>query len=135
MVKWKHMKKQWWKTLRASPEKNRSFLSLGLRSIVSSNISFFESVFFFIFQALKVTSRNIRTAFFWENIRNLSRFLFLKVYKISSAWRKVQGSISGNIRKDFVWENTQNFFRVDSFRKKYNFFLGKNFETSRVEAE
>ena len=58
-------------------------------------------------------SRNIRKAFFWENIR---KFRFLKYKKI------------------FYWENIRNFFRADFFRKKYKKVLGEKFWRLRLES-
>ena len=101
--------KRLWKTVRGPPKTNRSFLSLGLESLISWNISFSEWVHFSSLESYflrfkkfcrvsiswKITnffwvsiSQNITKAFFWENIRN--------VFEISISW---------NIRTAFFWEN------------------------------
>ena len=118
MVKWKYLQKQWWKTLKGSPKKKRNFLSLGLKRFISWNMRDLWRVGFLIFWALKVTSWNIRTAFFWENIKHffgvtvswsIRNFPGVDIFYFSSLGWEVQGSISGNVRKAFFWENIRFF--------------------------
>ena len=69
MKKWKHMEKQWWKTLRSFPKETGVFI-LWLESFISQNIRHFFRVFFFIFRA----HRFLEVAFCW----NIRKFRFLK---------------------------------------------------------
>ena len=149
-------KNQWWneniwrnsdENPKGFSQKNRMFLSLGFKSFISCNLRSFLRVGFFIFRALNVTSWNIRTTFFWENIgrffgssisgsiRNFLRvafFLFLELrvkkaglhlqkYKKSFFLRKYKKSFSD---ADFFREKLWGL-RPESagfYFRKYNFF-------------
>ena len=90
-------------------------------------------------------SRNIRKAFIWEKIRNISRDGFFRnkykkniLGKNFEGWnQKVQGFISWNIRKAFfgenikafLWENIQIFFNLtaSSISRNIRNFFGDEF--------
>ena len=136
MVKWKYLQKQWWKTIWGSPkkkeEKNRSFLSLWLKSFISWNIRSFLRVGFFIFRAVKVTYQNIRTAFFWEIIRNIfwvsiswSIRNFLQVdFFIFRAWAKSAGFHFRKYKISFLLRNYKKYFLGFHFLKYKKFSPG-----------
>ena len=124
VVQWKHLKKQRWKSLRGSPKK-QEFLKLGARKFCFPNYKkFFQSEFFFIFWTRKVTSWNIRSFF---------GFLFPEIQESYVSWNRrnfFEVSIFRNIRKAFFWENLRNFlilelksFISQTIRKYKNFFF------------
>ena len=112
---------------------NRIFLNLGLKSSISRNIRkafFWENIGFFLILELESSiSKNIRN-FFWSDI-----FCFLE----GDLGLKVQGFICENIKKAFFWENIRNFLILElegsiSWNKGI-FFSGRLFSFFWAQAE
>ena len=124
MVKWKQLKKQWWKTLKGSPKKNQFFKLEARKFHFLKYKKLFKSRFFLLFKLGKLLPEIVRNFFGVSVSWNINIFFRVSVFwniniffGVSVFWNiKIffEVSVFWNIKKTFSWENIINFLILES---------------------